>query len=146
VVACIAKAQSALEKQAACVLAEYGLTTTQFEVLLNVWQSPGLIQQNLAFELVMTKGNICHTVDALVGGGYLERSQDPNDKRANRLNLTPRGLELLAEVLPRQKEALRQVLSSLSEKETDDLLALMHKLLGVARCNGLLITAQTSSA
>jgi len=73
------------------LLAQYGLTSSQFDVLSHIATAPGLNQQALAGRLLVTKGNVAGLLDRLECAGLVKRQPDPDDRRSHRLYLTPAG-------------------------------------------------------
>lgn len=57
--------------------------------------APGLRQHELAARLGITAQATGKIVDAMVRRRFLARATDPDDRRARRLTLGPRGIELL---------------------------------------------------
>src|SRR5438128_1330245 len=62
-------------------LSKYDLSTAQYDVLAHLSQKPGITQQALAQELLVTKGNICGLIDRMSAHGLVERRNDPEDRR-----------------------------------------------------------------
>ena len=69
--------------------------------------------------------------DRLAENGLIERRPDPNDRRANRLYLTPAARPLLDRLTALGEEVMGQVLDGLDDKAIDRL----HADLGVMREN-----------
>ena len=106
-------------------LAEYDLTTPQFDVLAQLKVNEGISQQALSEQLLVTKGNVCGLIDRLESRGLVERREDPEDRRSNRLYLTEEAHALADEVIPAHEDFIRQQMSALREDEQRAL----HKLL-----------------
>ena len=74
------------------VLAEqlkgWGLNNAQFDVLAHVGANEGVMQQELADSLLVTKGNIAQLLDRMQKRGLIERRPEG---RTNRLFLTEMG-------------------------------------------------------
>jgi DNA-binding MarR family transcriptional regulator len=77
-----------------------GLSVAQFYTLDAVGMQGQLTLNELADTLYITPSTASRTVEELVRKGLVERCQDPTDRRAVCLSLTPSGQELF--------EALRQ--------------------------------------
>lgn len=75
-----------------------GLTLGQFDVLTHAARTEGLTQQEMAGQLLVTRGNISHLVDRLEGSGLVERRSGRG--RACHLSPTAAGSALLAEIIP----------------------------------------------
>lgn len=101
----------------------HGLTLGQFDVLTHVARHEGQSQQELANELLVTKGNISHLVDRLEAAGLLERRDGPG--RIRRLHMTPAGNSLLGQVVPPLEARVDGLLASMPDHE----LVTLHTLL-----------------
>ena len=69
---------------------EGGLTRAQWSVLAVVSRRPGATQRTLANLLFVTDVTAGRMVDRLCADGYLERRENPEDRRAYRIYLTDR--------------------------------------------------------
>ena len=101
----------------------HGLTLGQFDVLAHVARQEGQSQQELANELLVTKGNISHLVDRLEAAGYLDRRDGPG--RIRRLHMTPAGTALLGRVVPPHEALIGELLEPMADRE----LVTLHTLL-----------------
>jgi MarR family transcriptional regulator, transcriptional regulator for hemolysin len=79
---------------------ELNMTRGQWSVLKRLEMSQGVKQTELAELLDLQPITLARLVDKLAGLGLVERRDDPNDRRANRLYLT----EAAAPVLTRLNE------------------------------------------
>lgn len=66
-------------------------------VLRSLSDNP-ITASQLGEQLGITAQGAAKVVDEMVEAGYVERRPDPGDRRAKRLHLTPRGVEMFAEV------------------------------------------------
>jgi DNA-binding MarR family transcriptional regulator len=106
----------------------FGLTMSQFEVLLCLKGGEGISQQELSERLLVTKGNTCITLQKMEAAALIERKVDPSDQRAHRLYITDVGRTLLAKVLPGHHATIHKILSSLSLPEQKTLHELLVRL------------------
>lgn len=72
-----------------------GVTRAQWKVLLKLSRSPGLRQVEVADMLDVEPITLCRIVDRLEESGLVERSQDPDDRRARLLHVTARARPLI---------------------------------------------------
>jgi MarR family transcriptional regulator, transcriptional regulator for hemolysin len=72
-----------------------GTTRAQWIVLFRLREQEGLSQVDLADVLELQPISLVRLLDRLVEHGLLERRNDPRDRRANRLFLTPAGRQLV---------------------------------------------------
>lgn len=77
-----------------------GLTLPQWDVLATLSVEENITQQELAGRLLVTKGNVCGVLDRMETAGLVIRRADDDDKRINRLALTPKGRKLFIKLLP----------------------------------------------
>src|SRR3954464_675080 len=89
-----------VQRRIMSALAEHKITLPQFDVLATLRYSEGVTQQELAERLLVTKGNVCGVLDRLEALKWVERRQDAEDGRANRLHLTAAGRRKIDAVLP----------------------------------------------
>jgi MarR family transcriptional regulator for hemolysin len=71
-----------------------GTTRAQWIVLFRLREQEGLSQVDLADVLELQPISLVRLLDRLVEHGLVERRNDPRDRRANRLFLTPSGRQL----------------------------------------------------
>src|SRR3984885_2012123 len=79
------------------LVAEHGLTTRDYEVLLYLAQADGrhLPMSALAERTMLTRSGITRLVDGLVADGFIERVSCPKDARVSYAQLTDEGLAKL---------------------------------------------------
>src|SRR5437762_12209059 len=72
-----------------------GVTRAQWKVLFKLTRLPGLRQVELADMLDLEPITLCRIVDRLEESGLVERSLDPDDRRARRLHVTAQAQPLI---------------------------------------------------
>ena len=79
------------------LLAEQGMTTRDYQVLLYLSKEPNrkLAMSALAERTMLTRSGITRLVDGLVAGGLIERVSCPSDARVSYAALTDTGYEKL---------------------------------------------------
>jgi DNA-binding MarR family transcriptional regulator len=105
---------------------EQDLNLARLEVLLCLNDGEGISQQELSERLLVTKGNVCMTLQAMESDGLVERRSDPADQRAHRLYMTNAGRQRLAKTRPARDGLMAGTLGVLSADERRTL----RKLLG----------------
>lgn len=75
-------------------LAPFGLTASQFLTLEVLWKENGLKFKELAECLSIEGPTFTGALDRLEQAGYVERRDDPDDRRSLRIWVTPRGQEI----------------------------------------------------
>ena len=72
-----------------------GVTRAQWKVLFKLTRTPGLRQVELADMLDLEPITLCRILDRLEEAGLVERTRDPEDRRAWRLHVTARAQPLI---------------------------------------------------
>ena len=78
--------------------ATLGVTRAQWKVLFRISRKPGLRQVELADLLDVEPITLSRIIDRLAEAGLVERLPDPHDRRAWRLELTPKAQPLIAKL------------------------------------------------
>ena len=68
------------------------------------------------------------TVDALLRRGYLERHEDPSDRRMKRIAITPAGREVSRRIVEARLEGLEEFTKSLPPDLRDRLMSVLSDL------------------
>ena len=87
------------------------VTLPQLRVLVMVASRGPLNLGAVAAGLGVHSSNATRVVDRLVGGGLLDRSDDPTDRRNLVLELTGAGRELVDRVMHHRRAAIAEILS-----------------------------------
>ena len=113
------------------VFAERGLTGPQWRVfrMLGEAEGQGLTPGQVSERLGVTGGNTTGIVDKLEEAGLIQRLPHPQDRRVTRLELTPTGQELYAQVRPVFDQRIVDLLGSLSEDDRQQMIQLLRRLL-----------------
>jgi MarR family transcriptional regulator, transcriptional regulator for hemolysin len=101
---------------------QFGISRAQWVVLIRLDRSEGLKQSELAEILDLTPISLTRLLDRLAENGLIERRADPNDRRANRLYLTPAARPLLQQLTKLGEEMMDTVLDGLDGKSNERLL------------------------
>jgi DNA-binding MarR family transcriptional regulator len=96
-------------------------------MLMLIEANPGVTQGRLAREVGLDRSTMVGVVDALEGGGLVERRRG-EDRRTNGLWLTRRGRGLVRTTRRRIQAHERRITARLSGTERGQLLALLEKL------------------
>ena len=110
------------------VFSRCGLSGPQFDVLATIHREEGMMQQELAARLRVTKGNVTGVVTRMEALGWIERRPDPDDRRTNRLYLAEAGKSLFAEVNPKHDAFIHEVMAGFVPDEVQALRRLLRKL------------------
>jgi DNA-binding MarR family transcriptional regulator len=117
-----------LQRQLEDLLEPQGLVLSQFEALAKVGMKPGMIQQELVQHLLVTKGNVGALLDRLESLAWVQRRSCPNDRRANRLYLTPAGETMIREIIQKHRVFIAESFKSLSTEQREQLRSLLKMI------------------
>jgi len=101
---------------------QFGISRAQWVVLVRLDRSEGLKQSELAEILDLQPISLTRLLDRLAENGLIERRADPNDRRANRLYLTPAARPVLAQLGKLGADVMETVLDGLDGKANERLL------------------------
>ena len=104
------------------------LSREQLLVIINQYPD-GVRQKVVADKVGINQSSASELINKLEATGYIERTIDPNDKRATLLFLTEKGKARAAEVEDERNEIFREIFSVLTEEEKETLSGLLDKLL-----------------
>jgi DNA-binding MarR family transcriptional regulator len=118
------------------LVADKGMTTRDYEVLLYLAQAPErrLPMSALAERTMLTRSGITRLVDGLVEAGLIERVSCPSDARVSYAHLTDIGYEKLREAGRAHIASIRRLfVAHFDEDEIDRLAKLLSRLPGARR-------------
>jgi DNA-binding MarR family transcriptional regulator len=110
---------------------ETGLSFSQLNVLMRLYHGGNSGVSEIGEQMGVTSAAASQAIDRLVLQGLIERTEDPTDRRAKRLALTPKGLALLErgiEARSRWIEGLTDALTPEQQSLTIVALTLLTKL------------------
>jgi DNA-binding MarR family transcriptional regulator len=107
----VARTASVIERTTAKLLAPFGLSTAQYNVLriLRGAGTTGLPTLSIRERLIDPAAAITRLVDKLDRAGLLTRERDPADRRQVTCWISPAGLDLLARIDPLLAEVYRAI-------------------------------------
>ena len=97
------------------------VTMSQAKCLYVVSLRPGIGMSALAEQLDIGLSSASGLVDRLVEHGYLERHEDPADRRQQQVLLTPAGAAVVERIRELNAELLRRLLAGLTDTELHSL-------------------------
>ncbi len=108
---------------------QFATTLPRFDLMAQLERYPeGLKMNELSRLLMVTGGNVTAIVDQVEKEGLVERLDEPSDRRAFRIRLTPAGRKTFAEMARAHEDWVVELLAGLSRREQDELLKLLAKL------------------
>lgn len=110
-------------------------------LLTLIKHNPGLTQSRLAQAIGIDRSTLVNSLDRLEARQLVRRQASPSDKRANVLQLTPAGEELLASITPRIAAHEARIKACLGEENVPQFLRLLAHLGGLPPVGRLAIPA-----
>jgi DNA-binding MarR family transcriptional regulator len=110
------------------VILPYDITPLHWGVLSCLWREDGLTTRAIVDQLDQLGGTVTVGLDSMEKRGLVRRCADKNDRRISRIWLTKRGANLESKIVPLVKNFMDKVFSCMSEKEHQDLAALIERL------------------
>jgi DNA-binding MarR family transcriptional regulator len=109
---------------------EFGISQGRFLVLMLLLKEPEhtLSPSALAEKAEVSRATITGLLDSLERDNFIERRQDPTDRRSLVVHLTPTGQAFMDGMLPTHFIRIAKVMENLSEKERKELLRLLAKV------------------
>src|SRR3954447_3394663 len=96
-----------------------GVTRAQWKVLFKLTRTPGLRQVELADLLDLEPITLCRIVDRLEEAGLVERTRDPEDRRAWRLHVTAKAQPLIAKLQHVGDELVSQAFAGIDREDIE---------------------------
>ena len=84
-----------------------GVTPGQFDVIAELEGTDGLTCAELSERALITKGTLTGVLDRLEQKGLIQRGTVGGDRRATRVQLTPKGCDLFHQIFPAHAEFMR---------------------------------------
>ena len=96
-----------------------GVTRAQWKVLFRLTHQPGLRQVELADMLDIEPITLCRIVDRLEESGLVERTRDPDDRRAWRLHVTEQAQPLIEKLQSVGARLVEQAFAGIDPKDIE---------------------------
>lgn len=109
-------------------LKAYDLRPVDLSALLLIESNPGIRQHGIGDKLKIARPNIVALVDSLSSRELVERVVDVNDRRANQLQLTARGVETLIKAKAAQEEHRTRLLKAMGDIDVDNFVLGLDRL------------------
>jgi len=107
----------------------FGIGRTQWQVLSRVQRAGTKTQRELQAILQVEPATLSNVVDALVTKGWLERLENPADKRSRVLRLTPDGAARYARIPNPVTEVERTMLQGVSAEERASVEGVLQRMI-----------------
>lgn len=110
--------------------ADKGITTAQFEVLMELMKYRELPMCRIGDLLSVTGGNVTGLIDRLEKKGLVERTRSEKDRRIVMARITRKGDRVFRRVSGEFEEHIETTLSGLANGDLTDLNQMLEKLQG----------------
>lgn len=108
---------------------EFGITLARFDLMAQLERNPGgLKMSELSKRMMVTGGNVTGLTDELEKEGLVARKDDPADRRAYTVKLTPAGRALFGRMATVHERWVIQLLAGLNGGEKTRVYRLLAKL------------------
>lgn len=107
---------------------QMGLTSSQFDVIATLGNTPGMTFNKLAEKTLTTKGELTGIIDRLEKKGLVRREVPPEDRRSFLAVLTPAGERVFAETFPAHITHLKQRFERLDTQELEQIQGALEKI------------------
>jgi DNA-binding MarR family transcriptional regulator len=121
----LARIYQRVDRATTALMRRWNLSVAQFDVLTQVGLREGISQQELADQLLVTKGNVSQLIAKMERRGLVRRCQEG---RSMCLFLTDEGWRLYREAVPAQEAMIAGRFGGLSAEEGRELLALLRRV------------------
>lgn len=106
---------------------------TQLNILFRLYHAGGCGVSDIGEHLGVSNAAASQTVDRLVQLGFLERTENPNDRRAKQLRLTLKGQQLIHDSIEVRRHWIEDLIQALSPQEREAIAQGLVILTTVAR-------------
>jgi MarR family 2-MHQ and catechol resistance regulon transcriptional repressor len=120
--------ESVTARLTALVMAQTGLTISQFGVLESLLHLGPMCQKEIAQKQLKSGGNMTLVIDNLEKRKMVRRERSQVDRRLVIVNLTSSGKKLISNYFPKHAREIEQEMSPLTATEQDKLAELAKKL------------------
>ncbi|MHA0856548.1 MarR family winged helix-turn-helix transcriptional regulator [Paenibacillus sp. CMAA1364] len=105
-----------------------GLNPTEFAVLELVYSKGDQPIQKIGEKVLIASSSITYVVDKLEKKNLIKRKPCPKDRRVTHATITNEGTELMNEVFPKHRKAIKEIFGGLDIKEKEELIKQLKKL------------------
>lgn len=108
-----------------------GLTTVQFAALEMIDEVPNIDQASLSAMIAFDKTTILKVIEKLLDKGLISRTRSVEDRRSNKLHVTPKGRDALRKVGLVMDRIEQRILASLPAEDQRKFLEMLTQLVHV---------------
>ena len=112
---------------------ETGLSFSQINILMRLWHGGNTGVSEIGDQLGVTNAAASQAVDRLVQAGMIERTEDPQDRRAKRLALTRKGRTLIEKGIKIRSQWVEGLTVALTPEQQSLIISALTLLTAAAR-------------
>jgi DNA-binding MarR family transcriptional regulator len=121
---------------------EFNTTLPRFDLMAQLERVPeGMKMGELSKRMMVTGGNVTGITDQLVGEGLVKRMDNPDDRRAYIVRLTPKGRKLFGEMAIAHEGWIVELLGGIDASQREQL----HGLLAIVKRHASQIATATTT-
>jgi DNA-binding MarR family transcriptional regulator len=107
----------------------FDTTLPRFDLMSQLYRYPdGLKMRDLSRLLMVTGGNVTALTDRLIEEDLVQRRDDPSDRRAYAISLTPKGKKLFQKMAVQHERWVNSLLGDFDPSELQQLSSLLGRL------------------
>jgi len=127
----IVRVAEGFKKNSAALVKKWGLTFSQYNVLrvLDASQDGQNTMKNVNRIMLVSSANMTGIAKRLERNGFIVRTNDPNDDRLKRLQITPAGVQVLKAISDHKERNVKRYLMKYSDEEKSALLDTLREIL-----------------
>ncbi len=103
-------------------------TILQYHTLSFLEENPNAKLSDVAKHLTASLSSTTQLIDRMFKAGFIERKGDDNDRRVILLSVTKEGLDKLKHMKEAKRERMKELLSSLTKEEVNQLISIQEKI------------------
>jgi len=107
---------------------KFDLTKGQYLYLVRICENPGIIQEQLVDMIKVDRSTATRALQKLVMNGFIEKKEDPNNKKIKRLFPTNKGKTVYPYIKRENEHSDLVALDGFSEKEAEITFALLQRI------------------
>lgn len=104
------------------------ITYEMLQVLATLWKKERMNQQDIAVAIQKNKASVTPLIDNLCKRNLVKRVSDPNDRRNNLIELTPKGDAYRELLNPVQQDLYQVILKEITPQKVSEVTELLEKL------------------
>ncbi|KHF39904.1 MarR family winged helix-turn-helix transcriptional regulator [Halalkalibacter okhensis] len=124
----LTRATQAITKRVEEDIKRYGLNPTEFGVLELLYSKGDQPIQKIGQKVLLASSSITYVVDKLETKQYIKRQPCPKDRRVTYAAITEEGSQLMEEIFPKHKEAIKEIFGGLQVEEKKLMIEQLKKL------------------